>query len=456
MVQTHESWVLPSTDTIYRLENKVIDIEVAHSTPSPTIDPSVHTILIGHSMGGLVAAETFMLLASEQPIPAASSEAPNFPSNTTLNSTTSTSHPDPTRDGGSSTTFNTFIFPHIQGILAFDTPFLGLAPGMVAHSLEGGHKMASSAYGAFSEISSAFGWGSISEPSVPSTSSKPVAALPAPSSSAADAAATPKWQSWGKYAMFAGAAGAVAAGGAAALYSQREKISAGWNWASGHLLFIGTLAKPEELSKRVRKLVEACQERGVGSANFYTNLGKGAREGYGVTSDILGKERTFCNLPTAVAEGRTTSDNIGLQWYKAINEKAKDETMAHTSMFFPRENPGFYTLGERAKEVVSSWIDEGWYASSEMNNDGQTGGTSFGVAGDEWIKPECTTSKEGEKSGDGEWEGLDRATDFDDDTDVKMTDEVLDATDKKENMGGSVIVDKAMRGEIPLSLSQGI
>jgi hypothetical protein len=34
-----------------RLQNKVIDLEVANGTPSPTVDPSVRTILVGHSMG---------------------------------------------------------------------------------------------------------------------------------------------------------------------------------------------------------------------------------------------------------------------------------------------------------------------------------------------------------------------------------------------------------------------
>ncbi len=34
-----------------RLQNKVIDLEVANGTPSPTVDPSVHTVLVGHSMG---------------------------------------------------------------------------------------------------------------------------------------------------------------------------------------------------------------------------------------------------------------------------------------------------------------------------------------------------------------------------------------------------------------------
>ena len=55
------------------LLEKVIDIEVDSGTPSPTIDPSVRTILIGHSMGGIVAAETIMALTSEKPIPPAGS-----------------------------------------------------------------------------------------------------------------------------------------------------------------------------------------------------------------------------------------------------------------------------------------------------------------------------------------------------------------------------------------------
>lgn len=34
-----------------RLQNRVIDIEVENKTPSPSIDPSVRTVLVGHSMG---------------------------------------------------------------------------------------------------------------------------------------------------------------------------------------------------------------------------------------------------------------------------------------------------------------------------------------------------------------------------------------------------------------------
>ncbi|KAL1625895.1 hypothetical protein SLS56_007134 [Neofusicoccum ribis] len=33
------------------LQNKIIDLEVANGTPSPTVDPSVRVVLCGHSMG---------------------------------------------------------------------------------------------------------------------------------------------------------------------------------------------------------------------------------------------------------------------------------------------------------------------------------------------------------------------------------------------------------------------
>src|ERR1700734_881877 len=93
-----------------RLLEKAIDIEVANLTPSPTVDPSVRTILIGHSMGGIVAADTLIAITSDTPIDA---------------STLSTE-----------SAINSFMFPYIQGILAFDTPYLGISPGVVAHGAE--------------------------------------------------------------------------------------------------------------------------------------------------------------------------------------------------------------------------------------------------------------------------------------------------------------------------------
>lgn len=394
-------------------------------------------------MGGIVAAETLLLLASERPIPAtaskSSADAPNQSSDSTSKSAASTSRPNPDPDDSDPLVL---MFPHVQGLLAFDTPFLGLAPEMIAYHLEGGHKIASSAYNTYNEVSSLFGWGAKnSTPATTGAAKAPAGALPAPpAADVADAAASPRWQSWGKYAMFAGAVGTVAAGGAAALYSQREKISAGWAWAGSHLLFVGDLAKAEKLRQRVENVNKQCAERGIGAANLYTNLGRGAREGYGITETLSGRDRTFCNLPPAVKEKRIEASKAkpGLQWIKAVNEKAKDETTAHTSMFFPQENPGFYVLGEAAKEVIASWVDKGWYESSDgPENEDKLNDT---------INP-------GASSIGKDWEGLDPSAADDDSEGLHMRQEEINAEFKDDDVAmleDSIIVDKTPTGSTTL------
>ena len=443
---------LRETVTRFRewLQNKVIDVEVAHNTPSPTVDPSVHVVLVGHSMGGIVAAETYLLLASEQPLPTSSSamnpETPNFPSNTTLGSSTGSSHPHPPTSMPD--TSATLMFPHIQAVIAFDTPFLGLAPSMVASQVEGGHQIASTAYNTYTEATKLFGWNT--KPETGASAIGSAKALPAPATSPLeDAAAAPKWQSWGKVAMFAGAAGAVAAGGAAALYSQREKISAGWGWASSHLLFVGDLVRAENLKRRVDMLEKATGERGGSCANLYTNLGKGKREGT-VTGD--GGRRTFCNLPAkATGKGRPEDSARGMKWLEAVNDKARDEISAHCSMFTPRDNPNFYALGEKAKACVVESVDQTWYAGSEKNVDGpHPEGAAVLGDGEAWEKADPDAEEQ-------KWEGVDAAVDNDgtpDGEDVKMTEsyEGLQrrGKDGPEELEDSVIVDKASHGQVPL------
>jgi len=104
-----------------RLLEKVIDIEVQNHTPSPTVDPSVRTVLIGHSMGGIVAADTLLALTNDLPIDSSSS----------VDSKTGE--------------LNSFMFPYVQGVLAFDTPYLGISPGVVAHGAEEHYNAATSA-----------------------------------------------------------------------------------------------------------------------------------------------------------------------------------------------------------------------------------------------------------------------------------------------------------------------
>lgn len=341
---------------IPRLQNTVIDLEVANHTASPTVDPSVHVYLVGHSMGGIVAAETLLLLATEQPIPRRSTT-----------DAASAAHAD---DSAPVVEPGTFMFPHIQGVLAFDTPYLGIAPGVVSYGAEGHYRNAATAYNSFNEVAGLFGYGGKKGDTAASTAAakEPPKALP----SSSDAAATPSWQRWGKYAMFAGAAGAVAAGGAAALYSQRQNLTAGFGWVSSHLEFVGCLARTSELRNRLSELAKVQEDRGIKCVNFYTCLGNGAgslveNAGSDKTSFsqkiIRSKNRTFCTLPPE-AENNEATNMPGLCWTRATNDKAPDEVNAHINMFLPRENPAFFDLlGDACKSLVTS-IDQGWYNTS--------------------------------------------------------------------------------------------
>ncbi|KAH7092126.1 hypothetical protein FB567DRAFT_516541 [Paraphoma chrysanthemicola] len=325
------------------LTNKIIDLEVANSTPSPTVDPSVHTILVGHSMGGIVAAETLLSITGDQPL--------HSLKNSQIGSTMLEEH-------------STLMFPYIQGILAFDTPYLGIAPGVVAHGAEKHWQTANSAYSAYSNLAGAFGWGKKdTAPTVVDSSRM----LPAPSSDV-DVASAPLWQRYGKVAMFAGAAGAIAAGGAAA-YMKRDQISEGLNWATSHLEFIGALARPEEMQKRLAKVTKFTTQSDFGFCNMHTTLGHAvnsqqqtSKESW--TGKVAGKDRTFCNLP----KGELKNFFI-----PAVNDKGTAETWAHMNMFEPKNNPGYYTLSETAKEKIIEWAETPWYEESEGPLVGEVG-----------------------------------------------------------------------------------
>lgn len=355
-----------------RLQNTVIDLEVANHTASPTVDPSVHVFLIGHSMGGIIAAETLLLLASEQPIP------PKALMDCSSSEVTSSSM----GDSASSRIVEpaSYMFPHVQGVIALDTPFLGIAPGVVSYGAEGHYKTATSAYNAVSDVAGIFGFGKGNDSSNSNSgrqeedtrSSASSSSLQ--TSSAADAAATPSWQRWGRYAMFAGAAGALAAGGAAAMYSQRDRLTDGWGWVSSHLVFVGCLARPAELRQRLASLAKVREERGIRCTNFYTALGKNASSLVETSNQgdsslsrkiIRSRYRTFCTLPPEEEnQNAARSNESGLRWIKAVNDQAKDEVNAHVSMFTLKANPAFYELVTSASKVLVKSVDKQWYKTA--------------------------------------------------------------------------------------------
>ncbi|KAK8873994.1 hypothetical protein PGQ11_004508 [Apiospora arundinis] len=336
------------------LLNKVIDLEVAAGTPSPTVDPGVRTVLIGHSMGGIVAAETLIALTSDQPVHHEDKDetAAKSESGSNYKDDDATTVRPSSPQGG----FNAMMFPYIQGVLAFDTPYLGIAPGVVAHGAESHYQTAASAITQLSGLTSLWGGTKAAEDaSRQKPAQKPVAALEAPPSQKDKQQQGGGWGSWGKMAMYAGAAGAVVAGGAAA-YVKRDQISSGWGWVGGHLEFVGCLAKGEEMKTRMRKMVQLTRELDLGFANLYTRLGKGASSKQVSTVGlVMSKDRTFCNLPARQAAG---------EWKEAINDKATDEIGAHMGMFEPKENPGYSQLSDDAKNMIVKWAKNDWYETS--------------------------------------------------------------------------------------------
>ncbi|KAK3295821.1 uncharacterized protein B0H64DRAFT_396425 [Chaetomium fimeti] len=336
------------------LLNKVIDLEVAAGTPSPTIDPSVRVVLVGHSMGGIVAAETAIKIASEKPIHNSVDENSPAKASTAM-------PPAP----------NALMFPYIQGVLAFDTPFLGISPGVVAHGAETHYATASAAVAQLSGLTSFWGGAKAAQQKAADPPPPTRGALPAAGQGSRDAnnknkenqnsGNTGGW-GWGTIAIAAGAVGAVAAGGAAA-YLHREQITQGLGWATSHLEFVGCLARKEELRRRVAYMARLRKELGVGFGNFYTRLGQAAgtkpAAGGGVAGSVLGSsERTFC----VVAQRDEAGD-----WRQAVNDKATDEIGAHVSMFDPKENPGIDRLSKESRDMVAGWFRNDWYESSSAN-----------------------------------------------------------------------------------------
>jgi len=337
------------------------------------IDPSVKVILAAHSMGGIVAADTLLSILDDEPI----STGSEFMDVDKEDESTTSKDPrlqkqDSTENGkeNKKKKEDGFIFPAISGIIAFDTPYIGLAPSMFANSADSNFRAASDAFTQVSGIATAlgiFGTASTAVNTTPakSSSGKPAAALPAPPSTASG------WQ-WGKIAAYAGAASTVAAGATAA-YLKRTEITEGFSWVSSHLEFVSVLMKINDLKLR---MIRVSNVNGVGIANFYTLLGKGATPATTAGGKILtvGGEgvRTFCSLPQVVktapggkeaikdANRGTTDVDFGQQdmrkwWHAALNDKAADEVHAHVGMFHPSTNTGYKELVNEARLKILDW-----------------------------------------------------------------------------------------------------
>lgn len=290
---------LPSCVTKFRawLDNHVNQLEAEAKTASSNDGQAVRTILVAHSMGGFVAADTVLSIADDQSASASDSKDAKL--------------------------------PLIQGILAMDTPFLGISSPMLAYSAFSQFSKVSSAYRLMAMLPASFLRGK-------DTSGQP-ARRGGYQRTAWELGAIPAWRT---IAAYAGTSGALAAAGVAA-YMNREELYQGYTWIQNHLQFVGVIMKREESRMKLARITAL---EGFGFANLYTTLGQNSM----LSGGTYVPERTFCALPPA--------DNpLARAFRKEINLVAKDEIDAHMSMFQEERNPGYNRLLDDSQGLIAEW-----------------------------------------------------------------------------------------------------
>jgi len=330
------------------LKEKVMDLRKEYSEkPWPPHDRDVGVVLVAHSMGGFVAADTTLLVLNER----------------LANKT----------DGEGNDT--TPLFPLIQGVLTFDTPFNGLARSMFVYGAFSNYQKVSSVFNVMTALSAAPS--AFARKTLAGTASK----VPKVAKSTSSAKSVAAWKGWQLVAVRTGTVGAIAAGGVAAYvhrqqimngmksmrnlnkesvkegyqqgmdtlsqglaYINRGNVGRSFEYLSDHFTFVGALMKQQELSLRLERLGKL---KGIGIHDFYTSLGENGvwSGGYFVP------ERTFCAIPPA------EHDSYSLFTRQVIGE-AEEEVEAHMSMFIREKNKGYNKMTENATNLVVRWFND--------------------------------------------------------------------------------------------------
>ncbi|KAI9886927.1 MAG: hypothetical protein M1823_001219 [Watsoniomyces obsoletus] len=301
---------LPSCVSRFRewLQNRVDELESKESG-----EDELRVVLVAHSMGGFVAADAILSIVDEHAA-------------------------EENKDKGKGT-----HLPQIQGLLTFDTPFMGIASPMLAYSAFSNFAKVSSAYRLMSLLPASFlgnraanasggGGGNVSS----SSSSAPGAAR---RRTALELGAIPAWRT---IAAYTGTTGALAAAGVAA-YMNREELYQGYTWIQNHLQFVGVIMKRGESRMKLARITAL---EGFGFGNLYTSLGQNPA----MVGGAYIPERTFCAIPPA-------KNPLSDKFRRELNLVAKDEIDAHTSMFKEDKNPGYHRLLDDAKDCVIEWIN---------------------------------------------------------------------------------------------------
>ncbi|KAF9821253.1 hypothetical protein IEO21_00861 [Rhodonia placenta] len=245
-------------------------------------------VLCGHSMGGLLAADTVLEFARTRP----DKKAP--------------------------------LWPNIVACLAFDTPYLGLHPFVFKNRATQAVSYVQNAFSSYQSFTSK------------STTSGAATVGVAPPPPVQAPASTSAWQKWAPAAYAVG--GALIAGAAAGTaYYKREDLGVGYKWATDHMKYVGTLWDKHALERRLQSLLEIEEQMGVLFCTFYTYLPP--------SPPTYASSRTFIILPKAPSQ-------LADHFVRAPNTLAFDEVQAHTGMFDIKTNDGYYDLGMSTAQYI--------------------------------------------------------------------------------------------------------
>ena len=272
-------------------------------------------------------------------------------------------------DRASNPNSNDLLFPLIQGILTFDTPYNGLARSMFVYGAFSNYSKVNGVFNAMTALSAA----------APATLSRLGTRTAATSSVAAAPRSSPAWTTWQLVAVRTGTVGAIAAGGVAA-YTHREAIMKGvqnvrnmnreslakgyrqsvdalgqglayinrgnvgksFAWLSDHFTFVGALMKQKELNRRLERLGAL---KGVGIQDYYCSLGE---NGYW-SGGYFVPERTFCAVPEP--------DHPAYAFFsRRVMLEADDEVKAHMNLFRASKHDGYTNMVDDSADLVKAWF----------------------------------------------------------------------------------------------------
>ncbi|KAF8812245.1 hypothetical protein BYT27DRAFT_7086925 [Phlegmacium glaucopus] len=291
---TVESNIFPAYETKGDLDKAVVrfadwltTLTVEREVASGLGAGKAKIVLCGHSMGGLLAADTLRDFVNSRP----DKDCP--------------------------------LWPKIIACIAYDTPYFGIHPFVVKHSVTKAAKYANTAKTVGSVL-----LGSLAGFSAKKATQTPTTTTPqAPQSG---------W-GWAGPAMYA-VGGAILAGAAAGgAYYKRDDLTQGLSWATDHMKYVGNLWDEEALNQRVEALIDIEEEHGVIFRTLYAILPPKPPEF--LTS------RTFIVPPKYGSRSKN-------HFMPTSNGIALDEIKAHTGIFSANTNDGYYQLGLASVKII--------------------------------------------------------------------------------------------------------